>query len=491
MRRRIVILLYFFIVGIHFLHAQTHHYWTEQFGTTSSFLGGATFAGAMDNSCVYYNPSAMGRIQNPNLSINVDAYRLRNTKVQNALGTSHDVKETRFLTIPNLIAGVLPLSSDTGKFRLGYALITKSTYNSKFDYLANNSLDVIASQPGLENHITSFELQHQNYAFSAGFAGSYTINDQWSVGISHFFDFQNVRYKHSMDVKVIPESFSPENLLQSKSEIDLEYWNVSGSATIGVHYNSEKLKLGLIWRIPSYNIVGKAKNYRDYSVTNLYSAGVDSSFSIIDDRQNMQVLAKNNGSIGVGVQWQISRKLLLNFSQELFFPVRAQPLYEVNGSPERYPSTVSNADIQSLIGDRHFLAYEQSRKWVYNVGVGLKVNTTDRLDLFFATRTDFTYKNDEVYENQSIYMIDGNYNLLHFTFGTSYRNYNQKRYDIGVEVGTSISGDKSNWSNINDPSVTNHLVGVNEQNMKYKVLLIRLLVGITLDFNKKKQSSDL
>ena len=99
-------------------------------------MAAATFAGAMDNSSVYYNPAAMGRILNPNLSINVDAYRLRNTNVENALGSGHDVKETRFLTIPNLIAGVLPLSSDSGKFRLGYALITKSTYNSKFDYLS-------------------------------------------------------------------------------------------------------------------------------------------------------------------------------------------------------------------------------------------------------------------------------------------------------------------------------------------------------------------
>lgn len=480
-----VLLYTFFLLSAYYSEAQTHHYWTEQFGTTSSFLGGATFAGSNDNSTVYYNPAAMGRVEVPTLSININAYRLRHTNVDNALGEGNSVKETRFITIPNLIAGIMPLN-EGGKFSLGYALLTKKTYNSKFDLLKNSQQDIIADQPGLENHIAAFELQHRVFAFSAGIAGSYNINEQWSVGLSHFFDFQSVNYAHNLSMRTVPEAYAPENLVEVQSEIDLEYWNVSGSASVGVHYTRPNIKVGVVWRVPSYNIVGKAKNYRELTVSNLPFTGLDSSFSIVDQKSNLQVKEKNFGSIGWGVQWQMNAKLLINFSQELFIGHKSKPLYEANGDVQKYPTSISEADVDALVGTQHFLAYEPAKSWVLNTGLGIQVKATERLDLFFAARTDFSYKKNEIYDFNEIVMVDGNYDLMHFTFGTSYLNYNDKRYDIGVEVGTSISGKKSNWANINDPQLNNYLLSAQEKNTKYKIFMLRLVVGIALDFNKKK-----
>lgn len=45
------------------LSAQDLHYWTNQFGTRSSLLGGAVVGGIKDNTAIFYNPTEANNIQ--------------------------------------------------------------------------------------------------------------------------------------------------------------------------------------------------------------------------------------------------------------------------------------------------------------------------------------------------------------------------------------------------------------------------------------------
>ena len=45
--------------------AQDAHYWTNQYGTTGNLLGGAVVGSVVDLSAVFYNPGAVGLIQDP------------------------------------------------------------------------------------------------------------------------------------------------------------------------------------------------------------------------------------------------------------------------------------------------------------------------------------------------------------------------------------------------------------------------------------------
>ncbi len=46
------------------LFSQDYHYWSEQYGAESNLMGGAVIAGVQDNSAVFYNPGAVGFIEN-------------------------------------------------------------------------------------------------------------------------------------------------------------------------------------------------------------------------------------------------------------------------------------------------------------------------------------------------------------------------------------------------------------------------------------------
>ena len=86
--------------------SQDYHHWSEQFGARASFLGGAAAAGLGDNATVYYNSAAMSFVETPSLSISVNAYRISNIQLKNALGNGYDLKETQLTTMPNLISGI-------------------------------------------------------------------------------------------------------------------------------------------------------------------------------------------------------------------------------------------------------------------------------------------------------------------------------------------------------------------------------------------------
>lgn len=479
------IFLYIFLVLSLCSIGQTNHYWTEQFGTRASFLGGAAIAGLKDNATVYYNPAAMSEVVDPSLSVNADAYRIRMSNVENAIGDGLDMKNVRFVSIPNLIAGILPLDTAKNKFSLGYAIIAKTVYNNKMDYLFNSQVNLLPQTNAPENYIATYKLQHQVNAVSAGFAGSYKINNHWRVGLSHFFEFEDFNYSQNVSVRALPEDYNPAYSLSMQSNIDFKYWYVIGTFNIGVQYLSEKLKLGLTWKPPSYNIVGKANAFREYQVNNLPIIASDSSFSIIDKGDNMAVKYKNNGSVAWGVQWNVSEKVKLYFSQELFFGHKTYQVYQVKSNDvDRYPTSLTNAEIESAIGTTHFLAYEKSLKTILNSGFGIEIKATDRLDLLLGMRTDFDAGRQQTYNYESIQLAVGKINMMHFSFGTSYKNYNNKRYDIGIEVGTALPNTQTSWANFSSPTIVSHLAGANTENMKYKQFMIKLLIGIALDFKK-------
>ena len=57
------------------LAAQDNHYWTHQFGTRASLMGGAMIGGVDDTSAVYYNPGRLGWITNDSLKVSANGYQ--------------------------------------------------------------------------------------------------------------------------------------------------------------------------------------------------------------------------------------------------------------------------------------------------------------------------------------------------------------------------------------------------------------------------------
>ena len=84
--------------------AQDNHYWINQYGPTSTLLGGAVTGGVRDNSLIFYNPGAAAFTSNFNLSIQSDVVYYENLHIKNGAGTGIDLNHEGFTGTPQLLA---------------------------------------------------------------------------------------------------------------------------------------------------------------------------------------------------------------------------------------------------------------------------------------------------------------------------------------------------------------------------------------------------
>ena len=63
-----------YIFTFNSVSAQDYHQWSEHFGARASLLGGAATSGLGDNATAFYNSAAMAFVDDPSLSISVNAY---------------------------------------------------------------------------------------------------------------------------------------------------------------------------------------------------------------------------------------------------------------------------------------------------------------------------------------------------------------------------------------------------------------------------------
>lgn len=62
--------------------AQDTNYWSNQYGPRSMLLGGAVIGSVTDMSATYYNPGALGYIENPELLLSANTYQIETLGVK-------------------------------------------------------------------------------------------------------------------------------------------------------------------------------------------------------------------------------------------------------------------------------------------------------------------------------------------------------------------------------------------------------------------------
>ncbi|HQH26133.1 MAG TPA: hypothetical protein PLP17_01945 [Oligoflexia bacterium] len=98
--------------------AQDHNYWNNQFGSRSALMGGAVVGGVRDTSAVFYNPGALGFIDNQSLSVSANALRVERSVIENGAGDGRDLDSDTLSVVPLLISGITFLNDSQRCARL-------------------------------------------------------------------------------------------------------------------------------------------------------------------------------------------------------------------------------------------------------------------------------------------------------------------------------------------------------------------------------------
>ena len=468
----------FFLGFLQYSTAQDYHHWSEHFGARASLLGGAATAGLGDYATVYYNPAAMSFVENPSLSISVNAYRVRHLKLENALGKGLDLKRTQLSVAPNLIAGIVELGKKK-KLRLGYGVISRRNFTAKYDYLHVSNYEILAATAGDETFIGSYNLFHSLTEYWGGFGVSYQLTEAFSIGFAHYGIYRDVKYSNSYEMSVLPTDGSTGTVTSIASNISFNYYNVKGVFKPSIALNFDNFKFGATFTTPSFNILGKSKIYRDYSIRGLNQLiGTDITF--IDRADKQKVIHKEAAALAIGLSWRLGKKSWLHLSHETFFRKKYYLLWDPDQVPNSYPQTIADTTTYRFFGNQNFLAFGEEDTSITNLGLGFETQLGPRWDIYLGMRTDFLYNNSPYFLFDRIGIDASKWNLYHASLGFVYENKNAKRYTIGVECGFSGRTEYIHIADFTSPRTNNGLIGDADRGAYGSQISFKVLLEIVL-----------
>ena len=116
-RQNVIFTLIFLLSFANQLFSQDSHYWTLQYGTRSTLLGGAVIGSVTDLGATYYNPGMLALLDDPAFILSGAIYQYTQIKFQNALPGQQDLGYSSLNTAPSLTAGSFSLPGlDKHKF---------------------------------------------------------------------------------------------------------------------------------------------------------------------------------------------------------------------------------------------------------------------------------------------------------------------------------------------------------------------------------------
>jgi hypothetical protein len=414
--------LFVFISQMTVLSAQDSHYWGNQYGSRSALMGGAVVGGVRDTSAGFYNPGALGFVDNHSLSVSGNAYSYYNINIPNGAGTGDSLQSERIEAVPTLLSGILKFES-APDHTLGYSVLTRQNFNSKFNGTIDNFQNVITGtdesgnpfSSGNEDFVGQFNSEGRMNEIWLGGSYAYKINQHISLGATLFGAIRTQDANQSYLARAIQTDTGEVSSVTSLSTFD--YYNFRTLAKIGAAFDYSPLRFGVTLTTPSVNIAGKGESARDLTVSNLHSEGDFYDFVANDRQDSLSTRYRTPLSIAVGAEYEIeSSGTTLAFTAEYF---RNQDLFFVM-NPEDRPF-LRPANMNFNIGSAEFLQVYSAATEVINYAFAVEQRITDGWKAYLGFRVDSSFDRDFEDDLDGLPLSFTSYDIYHATLGAAYR----------------------------------------------------------------------
>lgn len=455
--------------------AQDSHYWTQQFGTRSALLSGAVLGGADDNTMIYYNPGALGFLQESSISINANAYRVENIKVENALGNESDYQSAQLGAVPLLAGGMIRTGSE--KWKVGYAFIAPVDFNFKAVARVEGNYDLIddTESLGLEETVAEAAITNKTSEFVVAIGLGHKINENWSVGVSNLFTARSLSYQGSLSTYIFLND-AENSLVGGNILKNADYFNVRYSAKFGVVYQKDKWDLGLTLTTPSLNLFGNGTVASNIAVRNLKLIDDNRISGVATARQaELKTKYKSPFSVALGVNHTFNRSHLGVAAQYY----SGMDIYDIM---EPAPgSFVRPIDLAPQLQSDEFLAIQSGAKAVFNVAIGYEYAVSESLSILGGFRTDMSYFDESLNDVAGIKPTITNWDIYHFTGGVTLNRKNSS-LSLGLLLSSGVN-DSYQQTGSFDPENPD-LVAGSTTITKATYSNIGILLGYTFYFRK-------
>lgn len=397
------ILNYFFIITIilflpiQHLLPQEDNYWTQQYGTRSTLLGGAVIGSVSDLSATFYNPGEIALFPDIKFIISAQAYQYDRYTIINGAGEGRDLDYSSITPSATFVAFNIPfkfLRDD----KIVVSALTRQTNQIEFNTRIIDSVEAVGSSIGLEDFAGGTDYNQNFKDLWVGITYSTKFSEVIGLGFTGYVSVKN----YSNQNIIILQALKDDGEIASFTKIynyNYNNWRTLLKAGLGINLNP--LTLGLSITSPSLNILGSG------SVgTHHFVSGIDSINNFTSNYQeDIKSENKSSWAAGFGAAYRMG-KFKFHFSTEWYDAVNK--FYVLDTAPFESQSS----------GDMYSNDLTQQTKSIINYGLGIDYFAADSLIFSASFISDYSAKSDEIVLDQPQSL---GLNLFHFSAGTTFR----------------------------------------------------------------------
>jgi len=438
--------------------AQDSHYWTNQYGSRATLLGGAVIGSVLDLSGTYYNPGGMSLVEKPHTLMAANVFQSPRVTLA---GTDHGGVPLNWFNpgpAPILLAGTIRIRGLRNHW-FGYSYVGRQSVKLGLSTSAAGVRDVIPSLTGAEDYVTQFRLDEKLSETWFGLTWSYRASKHVGLGVTQYIAYRS----HRAITQELAEALGqPGRLASATGSRQYSYYHLRALWKIGLACDFEAITMGLTLTSPSLAIGGRGTTGVDSALSGLDTDGDGEAddFLASDYRRRLPVTYETPFSCAAGMTFKVQR-VRIYWSAEWFARVRPYTVVDAPDFAAQSTGEILSTDVTQELGA------------VLNWGAGLEWFYSPRFKGYASFTTDYSAKKPGTATNISL----TDWDIHHIVTGGEFFI---KKSSVTVGVGFSFGGreigerpdilSRSGIEGVWDPF----------QSLKFRYACYKLIVGFAI-----------
>ncbi|MCJ7485255.1 MAG: hypothetical protein MUQ25_03685 [Candidatus Aminicenantes bacterium] len=366
---------------------QDSHYWTNQYGTRATLLGGAVIGSVLDLSGTYYNPGGMSLIKDPQTLMAAKVIQYPRVSLVGTDRGSVPFTSSNLGPAPSLIAGTFKFRG-LGKHWFGYSYLSRQDVKLGLSISSTGTRDILPDAPGTEKYVTQFRLEEKMSEPWFGLTWSYKVAKNVGVGVSQYIAVRT----HRASIQTLVEALTAENRVSmALGARQYYYQNIRILWKFGLALDFKWATMGLTLTTPGLTLSGTGSTGVNSTVValDMDGDGAGDDFLAADYRDRQPSAFRSPLSLAAGVTFKI-QKVRLYWSAEWFAHISP---YTVVDTAEFSAQTT---------GEMLSIDVTQELAAVLNTGIGLEWFYSSRFKGYASFTTDYSAKKPGTATNISL-----------------------------------------------------------------------------------------
>jgi hypothetical protein len=405
------------------LRAQDSHYWTNQYGTRATLLGGTVIGSVLDLSGTYYNPGGLILLENPETRMAAKVFQYPVVTLVGGDLEFVPLHQRDPGPAPSLVAGTIRIRAARNHW-LGYSYVSRQEVRLGLSVSSTGRRDILPEVPGAEDYATQFRLDEKLTERWLGLTWSTKVADGIGFGVSQYFAIRT----HRTSVQEVAEALTGEGhtgmALDSRQ---YQYRQVRAIWKIGLACDFNAVTLGLTLTTPSLSLIGFGSTGLNSTLAALDVDGDGEADDHLaaDFSNHLRATYRSPLSLAAGMTVKF-RKVRLYTSLEWF---AGQSPFTVLDS-EEFTAQSTGETLSTDV--RHEAAP------VLNWGVGWEWSYSSRFKGYASFTTDYSAKRPGTETNLSL----TDWNIYHVVTGAEFAI---KTWQLTAGLGFSFGARGVGW----------------------------------------------